>query len=108
MEAHIVLYIISALATWRVTHLLSKEDGPFDIIFLLRKKAGAGFFGNLLDCFYCLSLWIAIPFALYAGNNWKEMILLWLAFSAAACLPEKLIEHRTHQHKQPDYFEDKK
>jgi hypothetical protein len=97
-----------ALATWRVTHLLSKEDGPFDIIFRLRKKAGAGFFGNLLDCFYCLSLWVAIPFALYAGNNWKEMILLWLAFSGAACLLEKLSSRQWDHHKKPDYFEDKK
>lgn len=109
MEEHIVFYVISALGTWRVTHLLSKEDGPFDIIFLLRKKAGAGFFGNLLDCFYCLSLWVAIPFALYAGNNWKEMILLWLAFSGAACLPEKLISGRIPHHKEEQhYFEDKK
>jgi len=72
------LFILSILAVWRITHLLGKEDGPFDIVFLLRKKAGAGFFGNLLDCFYCLSIWIALPLGIWLGQTWIEKILMWL------------------------------
>ncbi len=30
--------ILSILATWRLTHLLSKEDGPFDLVFILKKS----------------------------------------------------------------------
>jgi hypothetical protein len=103
-----VLFIIVTCAVWRLTHLLAKEDGPFDIIFWLREKAGASFFGSLLDCFYCLSLWIAIPFAFYAGSNWKEIIIFWLAFSGAACLAEKISSPQKKYPDQPDYFEDKK
>ncbi|HVW62950.1 MAG TPA: DUF1360 domain-containing protein [Puia sp.] len=55
------------------------EDGPFDIVFRLRKMAGAGFFGSLLDCPYCLSIWVAIPFAVYMAHGWKEGVLLWPA-----------------------------
>lgn len=82
-------FILMSLAVWRITHLLGKEDGPFDIIFLIRKKAGAGFFGSLLDCFYCLSIWIALPFGIWLGNTWWEKILIWFALSGAACLLEQ-------------------
>src|SRR5919205_4366383 len=83
------LFLIAALAVWRLTHLLSKEDGPFDIIFLMRTKAGAGFFGSLLDCFYCLSIWIALPFGIWLAQVWIQKILAWFALSGAACLLEQ-------------------
>ena len=101
-----ILFILCALAVWRLTHLLSKEDGPFDIIYLLRKQLGQGFFGNLLDCFYCLSLWIAIAPALWLGSNWKEKIVYWLALSAVACLLEKITGR--NEPPPPTYFEDEK
>ncbi|MDQ6889269.1 MAG: DUF1360 domain-containing protein [Bacteroidota bacterium] len=82
-------FLISSLAVWRLTHLLNKEDGPFDIIFLIREKAGSGFFAKLLDCFYCLSIWIALPFAIWSGIFWVEKLILWLALSGAACLLEQ-------------------
>ena len=105
MEQTIFYLSLSILAVWRITHMLGKEDGPFDIIFLMRKKAGAGFFGSLLDCFYCLSIWIALPFGLWLGTNWYEKILVWLAVSGAACL----LEQATAKNDQPpktDYYED--
>lgn len=97
--------MLSILAVWRLTHLFGKEDGPFDIIFLIRQKARAGFFGSLLDCFYCLSIWIALPFGLWFGNNWIEKILLWLAFSGAACLLEQATTKQNINNKT-EYFED--
>jgi Protein of unknown function (DUF1360) len=101
------LFILTSLVNWRITHLLSKEDGPFDIVFAIRKKAGAGFFGNLLDCFYCVSIWVALPFGLGMGNNWKEKLLYWLAFSAAACLLEQATDaEKNNSHDKPDYKED--
>ncbi|MBC7935786.1 MAG: hypothetical protein H7Y86_10590 [Rhizobacter sp.] len=102
-----VYFILSILAAWRLTHLLSKEDGPFDIIFLLRKKAGAGFFGNLLDCFYCLSLWISFPLGIWLGIDWIEKILYWWAISGAACLLEQATSGRKNNDPvPPDYQED--
>lgn len=84
------LLIVCAVAVWRLTHLLSKEDGPFDLIFLLRRQLGQGFFGNLLDCFYCLSLWISFPAGWWLGNDWITKMVCWLALSGIACLLEKL------------------
>lgn len=85
-------FLLVSLAIWRITHLLSKEDGPFQIIYHLRKLAGAGLFGDLLDCFYCLSIWISLPFAIGMGTTVKEMGLFWMASSGLACLLEKLTE----------------
>jgi uncharacterized protein DUF1360 len=87
--------LIAVLAVWRITHLLWGEDGPFELLLRLRKLAGRGFVGELLDCFYCLSLWIAIPFAWVMGNNWPERLVLWLSFSGGAILLERATVART-------------
>lgn len=87
--------------------MFTKEDGPFDIIYLLRKKAGQGFWGNLLDCFYCVSVWIALPFGIWQGETWWQMLLLWWAYSGAACLLEQATAKQPYQNNKPDFFEDK-
>lgn len=101
-------FFLLVLACWRLTHLLNKEDGPFDLIFLLRKKAGAGFFGNLLDCFYCLSLWIALPLGIWLGNGWIEKIIYWWAISGASCLLEQAttVKKNNKDDDMPMYKED--
>ena len=82
--------VIGVLIVWRITHLLFAEDGPWDVTIWLRRQAGAGFWGTLLDCFNCLSLWIAAPLALLLGGGWTERLLLWPALSAGAILVERL------------------
>ena len=81
--------LVGLLAVWRVTHLLWGEDGPFDALFRFRRLAAQSFLGQLLDCFYCLSLWTAVPFAWSLGANWPERIALWLGFSGGAILLER-------------------
>ena len=84
--------ILGILGVWRITHLLYAEDGPWDVVIRLRRAAGTGFWGKLLDCFYCTSLWVAAPFAAFLGRGAKEVFLLWLALSAGACLLQRLTE----------------
>ncbi|HKD82269.1 MAG TPA: DUF1360 domain-containing protein [Candidatus Angelobacter sp.] len=84
------LVILAILTVWRITHLLQAEDGPWDLIVGLRRAAGNGFLGSLLDCFYCLSLWIAAPFAAWLGTSIAERLMLWPAMSAAAILLERI------------------
>jgi hypothetical protein len=81
---------LGVLAVWRLTHLLNAEDGPWNLVVRLRQRAGTGFWAGLLDCFYCLSLWIAAPLAYFIGVSWFERLLLWLALSAGAILLERL------------------
>jgi hypothetical protein len=83
-------FVLAVLATWRITHLLANEDGPADIIVRLRVRLGHGLAGSLMDCFYCLSLWIAAPAALFVSRRPLSWALSWLAISGGACLLERL------------------
>jgi Protein of unknown function (DUF1360) len=89
-----VRFVLAALATWRVTHLLASEDGPADVIVRLRALLGRSIFGKLMDCFNCLSLWIAAPAALFVSRRPLEWVLCWLALSGAACLLERMGQDR--------------
>lgn len=81
--------VLAVLATWRVTHLLAHEDGPADLLARIRRLLSAGFLGRLMDCFQCMSLWIAVPFAFYLSRRPLEWLISWLALSGAACLLER-------------------
>jgi Protein of unknown function (DUF1360) len=82
-------FIVGALATWRVTHLLVNEDGPADLVARLRAHIGDSAIGRMMDCFGCLSLWIAIPIAFFVSREIFGLILSWLALSGAALLIER-------------------
>ena len=82
--------LVAVLATWRVTHLLANEDGPADIIVKFRKLLGQSMAGQLMDCFNCLSLWIAALAALFVSRRPAEWLMSWLAISGGACLLERL------------------
>ncbi len=86
-------FLLAALATWRVTHLLAHEDGPADIVFRFRAWLGNTFAGRLMDCFQCLSLWVAAAGALCLTLKPADWVLTWLALSGAACLLERLPGH---------------
>ena|SRR5689334_2998199 len=81
---------LGILGVWRITHLLNAEDGPWDAIIRLRRAAGDGFWAGVLDCYQCLSLWVAVPFAIVLGEGALERLLLWPALSGAAVLLERL------------------
>jgi hypothetical protein len=89
VDLRFYLLVIGVLGVWRVTHLLHAEDGPWDFVVRLRGYAGNGLWGRLLDCFYCLSLWIALPFAWLCGEGWVERLVLWPALSAGAIFLER-------------------
>lgn len=98
--------LLGALCVWRITHLFNAEDGPWDVFLRLRRLVGAGFWGELLDCFYCLSLWIAAPLAAVLGTNWRERLLLWPALSGGAILLERLTSNERGGQPPVAYFED--
>jgi hypothetical protein len=81
---------LETLVVWRVTHLLTAEDGPWDCLARLRARLRSRFFRKLASCFYCMSLWIAAPLAAGLGRSWPERILLWPALSGAAILLERI------------------
>lgn len=97
---------LGMLSVWRITHLLQAEDGPWDLALRLRQRAADGVAGAVLDCFACLSLWIAAPLAALIAEHWGQGILLWLSFSAGALLLERATT-RDADLPPAYYFEDK-
>lgn len=84
-----VRFGIASLATWRLTHLLAEEDGPGDVVVRIRSTLGEGPAGELMDCFYCLSVWVAVPVSLVVTRRRRDLPFAWLGLSGAACLIER-------------------
>lgn len=74
----IELMIIAALATYRITLLVHKESGPWDMFGRFRSWAGVtydaysnpvsnGELSAAILCPYCLSVWVGIVVTLYIG-----------------------------------------
>ena len=82
-------WLLATLAAWRLTHLLANEDGPAKLVLRLRTRLGDSGVGHLMDCFQCLSLWVAAPLALALSSEWATWLLAWLGLSGAACLLER-------------------
>ena len=97
---------LGILSVWRIAHFFHAEDGPWELSVRLRRLAGGGFWGKLLDCFYCLSFWIAAPFAYWLGDSWGERVLLWLSLSAGAIILERITNRKAKAPPAP-YREDK-
>jgi hypothetical protein len=82
-------FATATLGTWRIAHLLAYEDGPWDLLVRLRAVLGPSLWGKVMDCFYCLSIWVAAWFAPVVTLRFPEAVLIWLALSGAACLLER-------------------
>ena len=99
-------FLIMAAAVWRVSSLLTYERGPGRIFE--RVRAGVGikhndgghpnvwpstFWGEVLTCVWCMSLWVALGFVLlYAVNgSTATWLALPFALSAAAIVLNKLV-----------------
>jgi hypothetical protein len=99
-------FLLGILFVWRITHLISAEDGPWDLVVSLRRLIGEGFFGELMDCFYCLSIWIAAPLAMYMEEAQRDRMLLFPALSAGAIMLERITSNGDRE-QQALFFEDK-
>lgn len=82
-------FACALLATWRLTHLFAAEDGPADFVVRIRARLGDSVAGRAMDCFYCLSIWIAAPLALFVAIAPVNWLVMWLALSGGACLLER-------------------
>ena len=87
-------FALASLATWRVAHLLAEEDGPADLVVRVRARLGDSVAGELMDCFYCLSVWVAVPLGLTLTRRARELPVMCLALSGTACLLERVTKER--------------
>jgi hypothetical protein len=87
MRVNIFDLIIAALAVWRVSNMVKREHGPWDIFIRIREKLGDSMLGKLIDCPYCSSVWIA-PMVFIPG---ARFVVICLAISAMAIILEVTI-----------------
>ena len=80
---------MGALVTWRLAHLLAEEDGPWEAVARMRSRLGEGQTARMMDCFQCLSVWVAAPVGMLVARGRREAFLAWLGLSGAACLLER-------------------
>ena len=85
-------FVLAMLGTWRVAHLIAREDGPFDVVVRLRRRAGDGVVGRLMDCPHCLGLWMAMPFAWWLASTPAGWVVAWLGIAGGASLAEHLVD----------------
>lgn len=94
-----LILIMGILATWRLTYMLMKEEGPYDMLEKLRDKLGIRYdlksnaysessIGRLFLCYYCLSIWCGF---LIAVLQKRDPITYALFYSACTII---LWEHR--------------
>lgn len=94
--------VLAVLMTWRLTHLLVREDGPFQWGARLRMTLGDSPWGQMFHCFYCMSLWVAAPLSLWFGGSLLEHMVVCLALSGAACLCERVGQPQVTMHSMPN------
>jgi hypothetical protein len=80
--------VLGVLAVWRLTHLLHAEHGPWGLFARGRAASRRLGLGELFQCFFCLSLWTAAPFAWWLGATWPGRVIVWLGLSGAVILIE--------------------
>lgn len=77
-----MLILLSTLAVFYLTFVLTTLDGPFDILENLRKLTDE-YRGINLDCFYCTVAWVALPFAFYLTSG-INVVVYWFALAGGA------------------------
>jgi hypothetical protein len=82
-------FLLSVLATWRITALVAYESGPFRSLEALRRLLVVIRLGRLVSCFHCLGLWIAALVTLIVYRWEPSAILLWLAVAGAVSIIER-------------------
>lgn len=96
---------MAVLASWRITHLLHSENGPWRLIARARQGVAQTMIGGVLTCFLCLSVFVAAPLAIWVGTDWGGRAVLWPALSAGAILIERAAFPATFV-EGPDWTED--
>ena len=105
----LITVLLISIANWRISNMVQYEDGPFDIFIKFRNLIGltkvedlplneqllypedefvhdGNFFAKLVECIWCLSIWVGFGLYLYLGLTKiikKPWILIYTFVSSA-------------------------
>lgn len=97
--------IVAALATWRISHMLLYENGPFRLLRRLRVMLGVTYYDDdgsdvsssryeITICIWCLSVWVgaAVGSLWLLAPVWAFWIVLPYALSAVAVMISQVVK----------------
>jgi hypothetical protein len=82
-------FLLTLLTRWpNIRHFAQKRGAPETIAgscarFRCRAQR------RMVDCFYCLSLWLSFPMVIWLSSGWVGLLAYWQAPAGIACLLEK-------------------
>jgi hypothetical protein len=74
--------LVLGFANWRTASILAYEDGPFNVFEKLR-HVRVKVLRDLFGCFWCVSVWSGIVFALVAFVSFDIQIIMILPLALA-------------------------
>ena len=84
-------FVVLSFCVYRISHLLSQEDGPFNFVINFRKLFGKSQLGQLMDCFFCISIWISFILSfIFVKDTIGNILMEGFAISGAAVAIHKL------------------
>jgi len=94
---YVFAMLIIGCATWRLSHMILFEGGPFDFFIEIREEIGIehdvdgsplvypdSLFGSLFSCLSCMSMWVAIGFIIVLLIFPTLTIVLSMPFAVSA------------------------
>lgn len=111
--------IILAFATWRISSLLAREDGPFDVFSRIRNFIGVVYYDNEnctpknvlargIICVWCNSIWVSAVMALFVEYHAKlhiivQYIISVLFLSTASIIIDELLLYLGDRNDDSEY-----
>jgi hypothetical protein len=84
-------FVIATLAAYRISRMITREDGPFDALSWIRGKVDPNqksWVGRGLACIACVSFWVSLVIAIVSGYTWLE----WLAVASGVMIVNREME----------------
>lgn len=78
--------VLAILAVYAITLIAGRYDGLFDVLEKARSKM-PDWLREGVECFVCMAVWVAIPFALYFD---MPFVLVWFGIAGGAILLEEI------------------
>lgn len=77
---NLLAVVIGAIAAYRVSYMITREEGPLGVFSLLRGAVDPyqkTWVGRGLNCILCVSFWVTLAVSIIIGVSWLE----WLAMA---------------------------
>ena len=88
-----LMLVIAGLATYRLARMLSREEGPWSLFLLTRKKIDPEqktWIGRGIRCPLCLGFWVGIVLTPFLFIPYAIFLLVPFALSAISCFMYKV------------------